>query len=263
MPIARTDSLDDEFDNLCEHPFLVRIMELGIVGGAFSERAEVECFPDALFVLSVDARTSLVQRRLRSIQRVIKLLSRNTPVSTIPFNLHALLEVSADAAYLRVSSLGDLMLIICREVLEIALDDKQTTFLEISKMIKRKELLPYLGRICNPKRAFRLVRNSRIHSGFERGFDGLYPGFEMSSMFRDRGQPMAVMSLDGKNEVSLDQLYNERRESLLNEIVDEVDELLPLISAVFDILRDVFDCSFSSKIELPNSYMKAQRSTGV
>jgi hypothetical protein len=160
---------------------------------------------------------------------------------------------------MRISSISDLLLILTREVLEINLVDKDTTFGNLSRATTQKALLPYLGRISDPDRAFRAFRNSRIHSGFERGFDDYDPGFEMASMFRDTGHGMQIISQSNDSEVSLQSLYEVRRTELLEELLDEFLDLLPNFNGLLSILEDEFRDRFGSKASLPNSFMTAQK----
>jgi hypothetical protein len=255
---ARTEQLVEEIDNLCEHPFLVRLMELSIIGLHFSEKSEVEPFPDVFYLLSVEARMTLFQRRMRSIQRLARELSRELDISSIPLSLHSLVEVFADAAYMRVSSVSDLLLRFTREVYEVSLTDKDTTFGNLRRTLVDDGLLRSLGTLCDPQRPFREFRNCRIHSGFESSFDDYDAAFEMASLFRDREMGLQVMSITDDSVVSLQYLYEKRRVELLSGLLEEVSELIQAINEILSILYFEFDQRFSAKKLLADSYVSRQ-----
>ena len=141
---ARTDLMVEALDDLCEHPFLVRVLELGMVGLNFETKGDVASFQDAWYVLSVEARAEILRRQIRSLQRLVLLLEKSQSIDNIAFNIDEFLAIVSDAAHARTTSIADLCLILTREVFEIALEDIETSFGRLRKHINQPELFSVL-----------------------------------------------------------------------------------------------------------------------
>jgi hypothetical protein len=254
---ARAESLELKLDDLCEHPFIYRMTKLGMVGLNFSCREEVEPYSDVVYVLSVEARTSLFGGRIRSIQRVVRLLENPSSVEEFPFSPKTIVEISEDALAAKIVSISDLLLIMTREVFEIRIDDKETSFGNLRKLIP-SGILPHLGRLADPNRDFRVDRNQRFHSGIEVEFDEFDSGFDFGSLWKERGQNMKIMGPDNK-EISLDTLYQARRKALLERAERELLQVIVDVEATLTLLQEVFEERFATKITHENSFMRKVR----
>ena len=254
---ARTESFELKLDDLCEHPFLCRMMDLGIVSLHFGSREEVEPYSDAFYVLSVESRTSLLGGRFRSIQRAIRLLANPSSIEEFPFSPKTILEISEDALAARIVSISDLLLIIVREVFEIQIDDKDTSFGKLRRLLP-SSIIPHLGRLADPNRDFRVNRNQRFHSGIEVDFDEFDSGFDLGSLWKERGETMKIMGHDNK-EISLDTLYQERRKTLLERAERELSQMIVDVEATLTLLQEVFEVRFATKISHENSFMRKVR----
>lgn len=237
---------------------MVRAGELGVVGLNFSAKEEVAPFSDAWYVLSVEARTAILIRQARGLQRLLHLLDKKYEIESIPFSLHELINVLTDAAHARIVSLSDVCLIIVRETYEIDLDDVTTTFGNIRRNLNDNTTFPILGRLTDSNRPWKIRRNERFHSGFHHEVDENDLGFEFGSLWRDRGLGIVLNSPQCR-EVSLQELFDKRKEQLLVEALNELNFQISQIELLLNILQPEFEKRFKEKIERKNSYMHRVR----
>lgn len=256
--IARTDQMIADLDDLCEHPLLIRVGELGIVGYSFRTKEEVSPFPDAWYLLSVDARAGILKQQLKSVQTLIVFLQDLTDIDAASINSHALLQIVTDAAHVRISSIADLTLILAREIFEIELSDVDTSFGNLRRLLPTQSLLAGLGRLTASNRPWRLRRNKRFHSGFRHEAGDLDTMLEFGSLWRERGFEVQLHSPDG-GAVTLQELFNLQIEQLMQDILDELNFISSELNNILNALLNEFELRFKTKANESNSLQARSR----
>jgi hypothetical protein len=81
------------------HNFVGRVYELSIVGMYFDSYEQVEEYPDAIYALRVNERTTLLTQRVESLNHVGHLLWPNSPVriDALPMSAYEFCNFIQDA----------------------------------------------------------------------------------------------------------------------------------------------------------------------
>lgn len=92
-----------------EHKFVGRMYELSIVGLSFDSYDQAAKYPDAKYVLDVNERTSLLTRRVESLNHVGGLLWPRPPIriEALPISAYDFCNLIQDAFLMRTISILD------------------------------------------------------------------------------------------------------------------------------------------------------------
>src|SRR2546423_1155044 len=117
------------------HDFVGRIFDLSIVGMYFDNYEEMTKYPDAKYVLDVNERTSLLARRVESLNHVGNLLWPKAPVriETLPMSAYEFCNFIQDAFLMRTISILDCCCLLVVDVLELDIEPRQANIERIRK----------------------------------------------------------------------------------------------------------------------------------
>ncbi|WP_226553105.1 Cthe_2314 family HEPN domain-containing protein [Celeribacter naphthalenivorans] len=254
------ESLELQIDKICEHPFVIRVSELAIVGMNFSSEQDFDRYPDAKYILWTHYRTQSLIRRLRGIQRLLRISETTQSIQALNFNLQGLIDALDDSAVMRAISIGDICLLLTNEVFELGLGEKNCSFFEISKKLSQKNLLAPLGKLTAPEHQRKTERNIRFHGGIERSFDEHDQGFEIASLWREQGHEIRVMRSENE-EVSLQELFNSRLNALNQKVRQDCEWIFPLTEEVLSLIEQTFDERSHQKMRAPESFWTLEKNS--
>lgn len=151
------------------HKLIGRIYDLSVVGMYFDDYKEAARYPDAKYVLDVNERTTLLTRRVKSLNHVGDLLWPKAPtrVKELPMSAYEFCNFIHDAFLMRTISILDCCCLLAVEVLELNIPPRQASIDRIRTASGNHPCCQKLQAISDVQLDLRAERNVRFHRGEE------------------------------------------------------------------------------------------------
>lgn len=236
--------------------FVGRVYDLSIVDLHFETWAEIERYPDCLYVLSVNEILSNLVRRMESLNMAGDMLwpeldfIRNFD---LPISRFDWLNVSADTFLMRIVSVYDCALLLTNEVYETQLKPRECNLSALERNGVPLPIIELLRKVAHDGENLRYERNLRAHRGVERPLSSDDTTFKFAGhMEKNNGRGVKGTDQHGRR-INTQRYLKEGLVYLQREFNKSGRVLVKNINQLFELLNDEFDPRFSAKFNDPIS----------
>lgn len=240
--------------------FVGRIYDLSVVGLHFASYDEMSVYPDAKYALEVNERTSLLARRVESLNHVGDLLwpEKPTLIGSLPVSAYDYCNLIQDTFLMRIISVLDCCCILLAEVLELNMNPRQVNVASIRKLSPENSSLKELENLSELQSSLRAERNVRFHRAEEEWFTDDDETFKMVALWSHRGRPMSGKDRHGRK-IDLDRFYRLATFHLQKKFNANSKILAKALEEFYVSLKDDFEERFVVKCRAEGSYMRKTR----
>lgn len=241
------------------HAFIGRVFDLSIVGMHFESYEQVSEYPDAKYVLEVNDRTSLLVRRVESLNPVGELLWPKEPIGIeeLPMSAYEFCNFIQDAFLMRAISILDCCCLLAVEVLELGIPPRQANMDRIQREFGDHPCCEKLQKIASIQAELRTERNLRFHRAEEEPLTDDDETFKTVALFSRHGPGMTGTDRLGR-EIDLKRFFDEAIAGLRNKFDVNVRNLLVVLDDFYDVLLGEFNGRFRSKYRAKGSFGQKQ-----
>jgi hypothetical protein len=240
--------------------FVGRVYDLSIVKLHFETYDEASKYADAKYVVDVNSRTSLLTRRVESLNHIGDLLwpRRRKALRPFPVSAYEYCDLIQDAFLMRTISVLDCCCILLVAVLELNLDPRRANVVNISKLTPESKCLQPLMDLSNLQSTLRAERNVRFHRAEEEQFTDNDSAFKTLSLWSHWGMQAKGQDADG-NEIDVDQLFVVAINRLRSKFNLSTKAMIKALDKFYKPLEAEFEERFKAKCNASGSYMRVSR----
>jgi len=240
--------------------FVGRIYGLSIVGLNFDSYEEVSKYPDAKYALDVNDRTSLLTRRVESLNHIGDLLwpSKPLPLNLLPVSSYEYCNLIQDTFLMRIISVLDCCCLLLVEVLELDIPPRRTNVASIRKLAPENLCCVKLEKLSNLQNDLRTERNVRFHRAEEEALTDDDEIFKMAALFSHRGWPSEGTDCHGRK-INLDRYYGLAINHLRSKFNPNAKKLVKALDSFYSPLHDEFERRFRTKCKDEGSFMQRSK----
>jgi hypothetical protein len=237
--------------------FVGRIYDLSIVRLSFESYDEVSNYPDAKYALDVNERTSLLTRRVESLNHIGDLLWPKKPLSInlLPVSSYEYCNLIQDTFLMRIISILDCCCLLLVEVLELDIPPRRTNVANILKLAPNNPCCSMLKILSNFQNELRTERNIRFHRAEEAALTDDDQTFKTVALFAHWGTPMGGTDRHGR-EINLDRFFRLAIHHLQSKFNPNVKALVKALDNFYGPLHIEFDERFRAKCRREGSFMR-------
>ncbi|HZS56608.1 MAG TPA: hypothetical protein VFA65_19540 [Bryobacteraceae bacterium] len=237
------------------HNFVGRIYDLSVVGMYFESYDEVIKYSDAKYVLGVNERTTLLARRVESLNHVGDLLWPEPPIQieTLPISAYDFCNLIQDAFLMRTISILDCCCLLAVEVLELNIKPRDAKIEKIKNLSANHPCCAKLQALSDLQQDLRTERNVRFHRGEEETLTDDDTTFQMVARFKYIGQGMKGTDRHGR-EINLKRSYDEAINRLRKKFRVNIKGLSSSLDDFYDELSREFEKRFRIKFRAEGSF---------
>jgi len=237
------------------HRFVGRVFDLSVVGMHFEDYGEVKKYPDAKYALDVNERTTLLARRVESLNHVGDLLWPKVPIriEALPMSAYEFCNFIQDVFLMRTISILDCCCLLAVEVLELNIRPRQANIDRIRRASDDHPCCRTLQAISDLQLDLRTERNVRFHRGEEEPFTDDDMTFKMVALFTFRGEGMTGTDRFDRK-IDLKRSYSEAIDHLRSKFRRNVQSLRIVLDSFYDALSDEFEERFRKKFRAEGSF---------
>jgi hypothetical protein len=223
------------------HRFIGRVYDLSVVGMYFRDYKEAAKYPDVKYVLDVNERTTLLTRRLESLNHVGALLwpQPPIPIDALPISTYDFCNLVQDAFLMRTISILDCCCLLAVEVLELDVKPRQANIEQIKKLSRKHTCCDKLLELSDLQINLRTERNLRFHRGEEEALTDDDITFQTMARFKHMHR-MTGTDRHGRK-TSLRRLYREAIEGLRKKFCLNTKLVSNSTNNFFDTMADEFE----------------------
>ena len=242
--------------------FVGRIYDLSIVGLNFESDDDVSNYPDAKYALDVNDRTSLLTRRVESLNHVGDLLWPEKPlaINLLPVSSYEYCNLIQDAFLMRIISVLDCCCLLLVEVLELDIPPRRTNVANIRKLAPKSLCCSKLESLSNLQNGLRTERNIRFHRAEEEALTDDDQTFKTVALFSHWGTPMGGRDRHGRK-INLDRFYAVAINHLRSKFNSNVKALVKALDNFYSPLNNEFEERFRAKCRQEGSFMQKSKQT--
>jgi hypothetical protein len=229
------------------HRFVGRVYDLSVVGMYFDSYEKAAKFPDAKYVLDVNERTTLLARRVESLNHVGALLWPNPPIQleALPISAYDFCNLIQDAFLMRTISILDCCCLLAVEVLELNIEPKRANIEQIKKRSGNHACCDKLRALSDLQLDLRTERNIRFHRGEEQALTDDDITFQTMARFKHMGG-MTGTNRHGRK-INLRKSYTEAIDGLRRKFRVNLKSLSVSLDGLYDVLFTEFEKRFRPK----------------
>lgn len=244
-----------------ESKFVGRVYDLSIVGLHFESYRQASKFVDAKYVLDVNLRTSLLTRRVESLNHVGDLLwpKKPVPLTSLPMSAYEFCNLIQDSFLMRIISVLDCCSILLASVLELGIDPRKTNIASIAKLAPKNRCIRPLEDLSNLQNILRTERNVRFHRAEEEEFTEDDETFRMAALWAHRGRPLEGKDHQGR-EIDVSRSYSAAISHLRSKFNSNTRTLIRALDKFYKPLEGEFEQRFKAKCADGGSYMQKTKS---
>jgi len=230
------------------HNFVGRIYDLSIVGMHFDTYEEAAKYPDAKYVLDVNARASLLVRRVGSLNHIGALLwpKPSIRIEALPISAYEFCNLIQDAFLMRTISILDCCCLLVVEVLELDIKPRLASIERIRKSSKNHACCDRLQALSDLQLDLRTERNVRFHRGEEESLTDDDITFQVVARFKSFRRGMTGTDRHGRK-ISLRRSYNEAIAHLRKKFCSNATHVSASLDDLYDTLSEEFEKRFQPK----------------
>ncbi len=243
-----------------ESTFVGRIYDLSIVGMHFETYVDASKYPDAKYALDVNERTTLLTRRVESLNHVGELLWPREPVlsTALPLSAYEYCNLVQDAFLMRIVSVVDCCALLLAEVLELNISPRDVKLSRIQKLCPGNFCLSALDRLSGQQKELRTERNVRFHAGEEEHFTDDDVTFKIAALWAHRGNPMSGEDRHGRT-IDIDRSFRDAIDQLRVKFNENSRMLVASLDDFYVPLNEEFEGRFKAKCKEPGALMRKSR----
>jgi hypothetical protein len=240
--------------------FVGRIYDLSIVGLNFDSYEDVSKYPDAKYALDVNDRTSLLTRRVESLNHIGDLLWPSKPLSLnlLPVSRYEYCNIIQDTFLMRIISVLDCCCLLLAEVLELDIPARRANVANIRKLAPENLCCVKLEKLSDLQNELRTERNFRFHRAEEEALTDDDEVFKIAALFSHRGWPSGGTDHRGRK-IDLDKYYRLAISQLRSKFNPNVKKLVKALDSFYSPLQGEFENRFRAKCQLEGSFMRRSK----
>jgi hypothetical protein len=237
------------------HDFVGRVFDLSIVGMHFESYEQAFQHPDAKYALEVNDRTSLLVRRVESLNHIGELLWPEEPprIDDLPMSAYEFCNFIQDVFLMRIISILDCCCLLAVEVVELGISPRHANIDRIRKEAGDHPCCETLQKISNVQADLRTERNVRFHRAEEEPLTDDDMTFKTAALYAHRGPGITGKDLLGR-EIDLKRFYSDAIIGLQKKFDTNVKDLLVVLDDFYDALLVEFNKRFQSKFSAVGSF---------
>jgi hypothetical protein len=243
-----------------ESKFVGRIFDLSIVALSFDSYAEAAKHSDAKYALDVNERTSLLTRRVESLNHIGDLLWPKEPLHTNlpPVSAYEYCNLVHDAFLMRIISVLDCCCLLLVEVLELDLPPRRTNVANIQKLAPDNPCCRELESLSSLQNELRAERNARFHRAEEEAFTDDDETFKTVALFSHWGTSMVGNDRHGRK-INLDRYFRAAIGRLRSKFNSNAKVLVNALDTFYLPLNNEFEERFRIKCRQEDSFMQKSK----
>lgn len=240
--------------------FVGRIFDSSVVALNFETYEELSDWPDAKYALDVNDRTTLLTRRVESLNNVGDLLwpEKVLPLNLLPVSAYEYCNLIQDTFLMRIISVLDCCCLLTVEVLELDISPRRTNVANIRKLAPSSLCCDNLESLSNLQNNLRAERNFRFHRAEEEELTDDDQTFKMVSLYSHRGSSLRGKDRHGK-EIDLDRYYHAAIDRLRSKFNLNAKTLVKALSKFYPTLSNEFEARFRTKCRHEGSFMQKSK----
>jgi hypothetical protein len=240
--------------------FVGRIYDLSIVGMHFETYDEVSKYSDAKYAFDVNERTTLLVRRVESLNHIGDLLwpERPLPLASLPVSPYEYCNLIQDVFLMRIISVVDCCSILLAAVLELGLHPKQAHLDKIRKMSPGNACVDALEDLWRQQEELRIERNVRIHWAEEGEFTDDDETFKMAALWMHRGSSLSGEDRHGRK-IDVERYFDDAVGGLRLKFNKNAEILVDALERLYSLLNVQFEERFKAKCSKRSSFMRKLR----
>lgn len=244
-----------------ESKFVGRVYDLSIVSLHFESCEQASKFADAMYVLEVNSRTSLLTRRVESLNHVGELLWPKKPIppTSLPMSAYEFCNLIQDSFLMRIVSVLDCCCILLASVLELAIDPRKASIANIAKLAPKNRCIKPLEDLSNLQNVLRAERNIRFHRAVEERFTDDDDTFRLAALWSHWGRPLEGKDRLGRD-IDVNRSYKIAIDCLRSKFNSNTRTLVRSLDKFYKPLESEFEQRFKAKCVEKGSYMRKTRS---
>jgi HEPN superfamily protein len=245
-----------------ESKFVGRVYDLSIVSLHFDSYEEASKFDDAMYVIKVNSRTSLLTRRVESLNHVGDLLWPKKLISptSLPISAYEYCNLIQDSFLMRIISVLDCCCILLASVLELGIDPKKASIANIAKLAPKNRCLKPLEELKNLQDTLRSERNTRFHRAEEERLTEDDDTFRLAARWSHWGRPLKGTDRRGK-EINVDRSYKVAINRLRSKFNSNTRILIKSLNKFYRPLEGEFEQRFKERCADKGSYMRKMKAS--
>ena len=240
--------------------FVGRVYDLSIVALHFESYEDLASFPDAKYAFDVNERTSLLTRRVESLNHVGELLwpKKPTEVGSLSVSAYEYCNLIHDSFLMRMISVLDCCCLLLAEVIELKMSPRQVNLGSLRKLVPANLCLVRLERLSDLQMSLRSERNIRFHRGEEQWLTDDDETFKIAALWAHRGQPMTGEDRHGRS-LDLNRFYRLAIDHLRSKFKSNSKVLTKALDEFYEGLNLDFEERFRAKCGDAGSFMRKSR----